>query len=203
MALSLALAYASILALAVAWGFAELWAKSYDMPDAQRLAKAVEAVIFVVAAYAVAELGVAVGSGPLSATRLLAWVGLLPPAFALLWCVHDLDWRHVYTSAAVGSLFPMVGRAEITPMQAVVPAAMALLVAAMGARSELASVRFRRYSCMLRSSCSCCGYKQKAVRELCSLGHAGEQMVREYLHDHRESRVESELLRCRPTSGCS
>lgn len=196
------LAYASILALAFAWGFLELWAKSYDVPDAQLAAKIVEAVIFGAAAYAVAELAVSVGSAPLSATSLLTGLALLPPSFALVWCVHDLDWRHVYASAALGSLLPMVNHVA-TIQRAVVAVGMALLLAAMAARSERASVRFGRYSSMLRCCCSCCGYKQKAVRELCSLGQAGEQMVRDYLRDNHESRVESELLQCRPIGGSS
>jgi len=201
MILSLALAYVSILALGATWAFLELWTKSYDLPDVQRVAKAAEAVIFVAAAYAVAHLAVAAGSAPLSVPRLLVWVAVVPPLFALLWCVHDVDWRPVYIAAAAGSLLPIVRGAVIDPMQAVVPAGMALLVAGMGARQGLAAVRFRRYASVLRSCCSCCGYKQKAVWELCSLGHAGEQAVRDYLRDNHESRVEAEFLRCRLTGG--
>ena len=40
------LGYATIPAIVVAWGFVELWAKSYDLPSSQRLAKAVEMVTF-------------------------------------------------------------------------------------------------------------------------------------------------------------
>jgi hypothetical protein len=203
MILSLALAYASILAMAVAWGFVELWAKSYDIPDAQRVATAVETAIFVAAAYAVGTLGIALASTPLTATRLLLWIAFLPPLLALFWCVHDLDWRHVYCAAAIGCALSIIGRVELGSLQAIIPMAMASGITGMAMYREQSAVRLRRYTAMLQSCCSCCGYKQKAVRELCSLGNAGQSRVRDYLRANRESRVEDEWLRCRPTSGCS
>jgi hypothetical protein len=198
MVLPFALAYASILALAVAWGFIELWAKSYDMPGAQQVAKAAEVAIFLVAAYAVADLAL-VTSAVRFPAQLLGWVACSPPVVALLWTVHELDWRHVYASAAVGTLLPLLARPDIARTQSLAPGGLALLVVVMAVRAEQVPVRLRRYTTMLRWSCSCCGYKQKAVRVLCSLGDAGERIVREYLHAHPESRVESELARCRPT----
>jgi hypothetical protein len=191
-----AFAYGAILALAVDWSFVELWTKSYDLPVEQRRAKASAIGIFVAAAYAVANFAIAAGSQPLNGRAALTWMAFLPPWFALAWCVHEVDWRYVYVSAIVGSVLPVLCRVPLPPLQAGVPVATALLVAAMAARAERESVRTRRYTRRLRLWCSCCGDRQKAVRELCALGREGEKIVREYLRHNSESRVESELSRC-------
>jgi hypothetical protein len=194
-------AYASIPVLIATWALVELWAKSYDLPGAQCVAKASEVVIFSAATYAVTALAAAVAATPPKPATVLAWIGFLPPAFVLLWAVHDVDWRHVYVSASVGGALAIASRVNAISTKAIVPTGVVFLIVGMAMYRERESVRLRRYAGLLRSRCSCCGYKQKAVRELCALGDTGERTVTEYLRDTRESRAASEFERCRPTSG--
>src|SRR5262245_20849216 len=106
---AIGLAYLSSIGLVFAWGFLELWARSYDLPSARRAAKGLEAVLFAASGCAVSNAAVAATTA-LMAGRLLAWAVALVPAAVLLWAVHDLDWRHVYGSAGLGSLVPLVSR---------------------------------------------------------------------------------------------
>jgi hypothetical protein len=195
----LALAYGTIPALVVVWSLVELWARSYDLPNVRRVAIAAEIIIFLLSGWAVGELAWAVGSR--SSAHVLSWAAILPPVAALLLTMHDLDWRHVYASATVGVLLPLFGRSAPSGNAMLVPVGLALVMIGMLVHREFASVRLRRYTTALVTACSCCGHKQKAVREFFQLGDAGERVVREYLGKNDETRVAAEVARCRPTRG--
>ncbi len=178
MAWSLACACVTIPARVVVWSFVELWAKSYDLPAARRMAISVEVAVFLFS----------------------GWAALVVTAAVLLLAMHEVDWRHAYASVALGLLLSLFER-DLEAPAAVVPVGLALVSVGMAVRREFASVRLRRYTAMLSLRCSCCGYKQKAVRELFQLGDAGERVVQQYLQTHDETRVASEVERCRPTRG--
>jgi hypothetical protein len=183
--------------------FIDLWAKSY-VPLAQRLAKGVlagcAAATFGGAALLAGRALMSVNSvAAIAATSLV----LVPPFGALLWSVHDVDWRSVYAGAIVGALGALRAMPG-TPSTSLIVVALSVVIPIMGLAllRERRSVRLRRYARMLEKACSCCGYKQRAVHELCTLGPQGEDAIREYLAQpdaRHETHVREEWRTCRPT----
>jgi hypothetical protein len=191
--------YVTVLAFVVFSWLVDLWAKSYDLPAQQRIAKSA------LTACSALALG---GSAAMSAVAFdraaagLHWIVLVaaaPAVAILLWVLYELDWRPVYVGAFLG----LVGARVLlgAPLSAV--GLMVIGVVALGLVSESGPLRFNRYVRTLEDGCSCCGYKQRAVHELVALGPIGETEVRRFLAQASaayETRVRDELGRCRPTS---
>jgi hypothetical protein len=181
----------------VSW-FVDLWAKSYDLSWEQGLGK--------VALWALSVITVA--GTALTVARVLEgafWLGLivaLPAGVVLLWTLYDLNWRGVYAAALLGLLGALVLRSSESYVRGVLLCSMAGVLG-VWLVSEVGEIRFRRYARMLERGCSCCGYKQRAVHELCAFGVLGEVQVRRYLArlaGQYDTPVREELSRCRPTS---
>jgi len=185
----------------VSW-IIDLWVKSYDFPRAQQIAKVALVALVTLAftcANALASRGLGAAGTRLELSAVTVFVAL--PIAALLWLVHDLDWRPVYASAVVSppaaALF-LTSSSDCARVLAVLTTAVA---AALAVRREIHEVRFARYARMLQKACSCCGYKQRAVHELYALGSKGRKTILAFLDDpgsQYETRVHQEWARHRP-----
>src|SRR5262249_32220029 len=146
-----------LLALLALYGFApafscfswfiDLWAKSYDLPLAQRLAKAVltacAAAAFGGAVLLAAKAFMSVNS---VAAIAVTSVVLAPPFGDLLWCLHDVDWRPVYGGAIAGALGASRAMPG-APSTSLIVVALSVAISIMGLAllRERRSVKFRRY----------------------------------------------------------
>jgi hypothetical protein len=206
MLLALAGVYVAAPALVCFSWFIDLWAKSYDLPWEQRVAKSV-LTISVAAAFGGCALlaGHVLEQAGTLVTFWTAVAALAPPLATLLWSVYDVNWRSVYAGAVVGLLGSL--RAYPIPptrVQLRVAVIVAACVVGLAAVSELRSVKFRRYLRILQRACSCCGYKQRAVHELCALGASGDDAIRLFMsqaESQYETHVRDEWRRCRPRMG--
>ena len=206
MLLAVAGVYVAAPALVCFSWFIDLWAKSYDLPWAQRAAKSALTISVAAALGSCALLaGHALEQTGALVTFWAAVAALAPPLATLLWSVYDVNWRSVYAGAVVGLLGSLRAYpAPPTSVQLRVAVIMATCVVGLTVVSELRSVKFRRYLRMLQRACSCCGYKQRAVHELCALGASGEDAIRLFLsqtESQYETRVRDEWRRCRPRIG--
>lgn len=190
----------------IAWT-ADLWAKSFDFPRAQLVAKIVLTVTAATGATAFVALAsflLASQIGPARMTALALFA--LPPLAAILWSLHDIDLRLVYLGAILAPLVLL--HARMPNSAALLPVALvaSLAILSVALVSQVPGLRFRRYSAMLQRACSCCGYKQRALHELLAMGRAGEEAIVKYLQSpegRAESRVQAVWRECRPTTGCS
>jgi hypothetical protein len=188
--------YLGVPAFALLAWTVDLWAKSFDYPMEQRLAR-----IFLVCAAMAGMAGfVVLASFAMERATGLAVVSslaflLLPPLAVMLWTLYDVDLRLVYVGALVGVAGVVGLRATATPVVLSVAVVAGLAVLGIALAGEVPSRRFRRYVDMLQRACSCCGYKQRALHELADMGPAGEAAIMEYLNSsdgHNESRVHEE-----------
>src|SRR5262249_38970148 len=92
------------LVFVVSW-FIDLWAKSYDIPVAQVLAKACLSVLLGLAAAGYTWVaGLMLDEFAQPVAMLAIAVALISPAVALVWTVYDVNWRTVYAGTAIGPL---------------------------------------------------------------------------------------------------
>lgn len=200
--LGLAGLYAVIPAAVFALWFLDLWAKSYDLPVERLLAMAGLLVVVAVVSAGCSWLAVRVPTLEVSRlTRCVLWAALVPPGAAWIWTLGDLNWRATYLAAAAGIVAIALSRQPLRPSATAYLVVMALLVASVAVVNEHPRYRLARYAHALRHACACCGYKQRAVHELCALGPPGESHIRSYLREAEPwgLEVRDEWERCRAT----
>jgi hypothetical protein len=179
----------------VSW-IIDLWAKSYDFPRAQQIAKVALVALVTLAftcATALANRALGAAGTPLELAAVTVFVAL--PIAALLWLVHDVDWRPVYAGAVVSPPATMLILTASSDSVRLLAAIMTAVAAVLAVRREVHGVRFARYARMLQKACSCCGYKQRAVHELYALGSKGRETILAFLDDpgsQYETRVRDE-----------
>jgi hypothetical protein len=182
--------------------FIDVWAKSYDFPRAQRIAKGVlTGFVALTCAWSVLLASRALDAAGTGQEFWLVAAAEAFPLATLLWLIHHVHWS-VYAAAAVGSPAAFFARPTPTIAQLLVAAGITAVVVALAMRRELHNVKLRRYARMLQHACSCCGFKQRAVHELSAMGSAGEERIRLFLDQpgsRHETRVRDEWNRCRPT----
>jgi hypothetical protein len=185
--------YASTLAFVyVAWTV-DLWAKSFDLPRAQRLAKA---LLFVVAATGLAGFALLAtfaielthGATAVSGLAIL----LVPPLALVLLTLYLVDLRLVDAGAFVGLASVAALQATVRPVVVPLVAGLGLAILALSLTSVTPRWRFHRYARSLERDCSCCGRKQRALHELADMGVRGEAVIVRYL-DSPEGRMETRV----------
>lgn len=177
----LILLYGLVPAAFLAFWVLDLFAKSYDLPVLQPLAKAAQGIGSALVSAAFAYLAVHIGAE--ETPRLARWVmfGAMVPALAAwAWTLDDLDWRWTYL-AAIGGFAIVAATNPSSGRTMLGVGAMAGLIVFVAAANQLPDRRLARYAQALRHECGCCGYKQRAVHELYALGPSGESVIKEYL----------------------
>jgi hypothetical protein len=200
--LSLAGLYAVVPAAFFALWFLDLWAKSYDLPVERLLAMAGLVVVVAVVSAGCSWLAARVTTLEVSGmARFALWLVIVPPVAAWVWALADLNWRATHLAAVAGIVATMLASRPLPRRATECLAVLVLLVAGVAVVNEHPRYRLGRYARALRHSCGCCGYKQRAVHELCALGPAGEAHVRSYLREAQPwaSAVRDEWARCRST----
>ena len=213
MVVGLVAAYLVAPLVVLTWWWIDLWAKSYDFPVAQAWAKVALATTVAFAAGGLMLSATAAVTWPMPRAVVAVCLACVPLLTLFVWCVRELDWRLVYLAAVAGTLAPLgLGVTRVALETVVPPTLVSLVLVGLAGWREVPTVRLKRYERML-GLCSCCGYQQKAVHELCGLGSVGEDVIAAYLRKRSLERgqrvwgfipgsvVEKELLRRRPTRG--
>ena len=106
------LAYVVIPLAFIGLWFIDLWAKSYDLPGPQALAKVVlctAAAAVVVLCMLLLGFGLQHAEGPV---HFVAWASAVPVIVGLTWVICDLDWRSVYAvTLTMPALVPFLSSA--------------------------------------------------------------------------------------------
>ena len=151
----------------------QLFAHSYDLPGAH--VAGVAALCILAAAWG-ALGGLFLNRLFHPPSRLLPKTLVLAPALAVfLWALRDVDWRPVYLAAFCLPIAILAWRPAF--IHAVWAVLLAGSIASLLVASESPPLRFQRYARQFQTGCWCCGYRQRAMRELCSFGEKGYETI--------------------------
>jgi hypothetical protein len=161
--------------------FLGLWVRSYDLPLIRAIAILVLSILLAaVGAWAGFQALIwlsRLGDYPVaSAVLVAAW--LSPFVALLLACAYDADVTITYLSVQA---LPAVLAAPSIVGLAVEPRPYAAALLALGALAfwtwnRMPARRLKRYSAGLQE-CWCCGFRERAIRQLLTLGPRGQAVI--------------------------
>jgi len=110
------------------------------------------------------------------ATPIFKSLLLIAPLLGFLFVLWDVDWIPVYLSSLSLPVCIIVFAQRRTPTK-ILAMLFALGTVVLLVVSETPTLRFQRYAQQFKTGCWCCGYRQRAMRELCSYQERGYDAI--------------------------